>query len=287
MVQGEGQKCAKSQSRWAQWQACWRSAQRRRQHRRPRLAIIGTGPSTYHRAGPAGGADNSCATARLLHHQGGRHRRQPGWHGGGLPGTYAEQVVVTKRLNLFGTPGATVNAKGQTPLRSGRPSCPAASASASFVPAAPGSAVSRSPASFDAILVAASSHVWYRESAVDNGDVGVDINGSSWSPVTHNFSAHNEGGGFLVADDIGANSHNVVGWNIATRNPGGCGVIIAGHSTAGVRGNLVIDNWLSYNGTLKSSGGGAGVVIASEVPTRRWRTTSWSATTSGATAWPA
>jgi hypothetical protein len=58
----------------------------------------------------------------------------------------------------------------------------------------------------------------------------------------------------------------VVGWNTATRNPGGCGVIAAGHSTAGVRGTVVIDNWLSYNGTLKSSGGGAGVVIASEVP---------------------
>jgi hypothetical protein len=43
-------------------------------------------------------------------------------------------------------------------------------------------------------------------------------------------------------------------------------VIVAGHSTDGVRDNLVIDNWLSYNGTLKSSGGGAGVVIASEVP---------------------
>jgi hypothetical protein len=58
----------------------------------------------------------------------------------------------------------------------------------------------------------------------------------------------------------------VVGWNTATGNPGGCGVIIAGHSTSGVTYNLVIDNWLSDNGTLKSSGGGAGVVIASEVP---------------------
>ena len=96
--------------------------------------------------------------------------------------------------------------------------------------------------------------------------MGVDVNGSSYTQVTHNYSTRNEGGGFLVADDIGANSHNMVGWNTATRNPGGCGVIIAGHSTAGVRDNLVIDNWLSYNGTLKSSGGGAGVVIASEVP---------------------
>jgi hypothetical protein len=96
--------------------------------------------------------------------------------------------------------------------------------------------------------------------------VGVDVNGSSYTRVTHNYSTRNEGGGFLVADDIGPSSHNEVGWNTATRNPGGCGVIIAGHSTAGVRSSLVIDNWLSDNGTLKSSGGGAGVVIASAVP---------------------
>ena len=51
-----------------------------------------------------------------------------------------------------------------------------------------------------------------------NGDVGVDINGSkpSYTQVTSNYSTQNEGGGFLVADDIGPNSHNVVGWNTAT-----------------------------------------------------------------------
>jgi hypothetical protein len=98
-----------------------------------------------------------------------------------------------------------------------------------------------------------------------NGDVGVDINGSSYTQVTGNYSANNEGGGFLVTDDIGPSSNNVVGWNTATRNHGGCGVIVAGHSTDGVTHTLVTANWLSYNGTLKSSGGGAGVVIASEV----------------------
>ena len=53
---------------------------------------------------------------------------------------------------------------------------------------------------------------------------------------------------------------------MASDNPGGCGVILAGHSTAGVTDNLVAHNLLTDNGTLKSSGGGAGVVIATEVP---------------------
>ena len=53
---------------------------------------------------------------------------------------------------------------------------------------------------------------------------------------------------------------------MASYNPGGCGVIVAGHTTFGVSDNLISHNLLTYNGTLKSSGGGAGVVIATEVP---------------------
>jgi hypothetical protein len=93
----------------------------------------------------------------------------------------------------------------------------------------------------------------------------VDLNGSSWSAATGNVSRYNTGGGFLVADDIGPNGHNVISSNVASDNPGGCGVILAGHTTAGVRDNLVVHNLLTYNGTLKNSAG-AGVVIATPVP---------------------
>jgi Right handed beta helix region len=182
-------------------------------------------------------------------------------------GTYDEQVVVTKPLKLYGR-GATIDAKGQKPLKIGPQTLPGSIGIG--VLETSGVRVSGfrvTGASFDAILVGASTHVLVTGNYLwGNGDVGVDVNGSSYTQVTHNYSTRNEGGGFLVADDIGSSSHNVVGWNTATRNPGGCGVIVAGHSTSGVRGTVVIDNWLSYNGTLKSSGGGAGVVIASEVP---------------------
>jgi hypothetical protein len=182
-------------------------------------------------------------------------------------GTYDQQVVVTKSLKLYGR-GATIDAKGQKPLKIGPQTLPGSIGIG--VLGTSGVRVSGfrvTGAGFDAILVGASAHVLVTGNYLwGNGDVGVDVNGSSFTQVTHNYSTRNEGGGFLVADDIGSSGHNEVGWNTATRNPGGCGVIVAGHSTSGVRGTVVIDNWLSYNGTLKSSGGGAGVVIASEVP---------------------
>jgi len=180
-------------------------------------------------------------------------------------GTYDTQAVVLKPLNLIGRPGAVINAKGQKPL----PGLP--------VPGGSGVVVLKTHrvlvrglrvvnASFDAILVALSSHVRVaRNVLLHNGDVGVDLNGTSWSVADHNISKFNTGGGFLVADDVGRTSHDVISWNVASRNPGGCGVIVAGHSTSGVTDNLVTHNLLTYNGTNPKSPG-AGVVIATEVP---------------------
>jgi len=180
-------------------------------------------------------------------------------------GTYDTQAVVLKPLNLIGRPGAVINAQGQKPL----PGLP--------VPGGSGVVVLKTRqvvvrglrvvnAGFDAILVALSSHVRLaRNVLLHNGDVGVDLNGTSWSEADHNISKFNAAGGFLVADDVGRTSHDVISWNVASRNPGGCGVIVAGHSTSGVTGNLVAHNLLTFNGTNPKSPG-AGVVIATEIP---------------------
>jgi nitrous oxidase accessory protein NosD len=180
-------------------------------------------------------------------------------------GTYDTQAVVAKPLRLIGLPGAVINARGQKPLH-GLP-----------IPGGSGIVVIGTRnvlvrgftvvnAGGDAILVARSAFVQVsRNLLVNNGDVGVDFNGTSFSLADHNLSKFNAGGGFLVADDLGRTGHDVIAWNEATRNPGGCGVIIAGHSTAGVTSNLVARNLLTYNGTSKKSPG-AGVVIATEVP---------------------
>jgi len=183
-------------------------------------------------------------------------------------GTYHTEVVVAKPLSLIGRPGALIDARGQQPLKVGPATLPGSIGigvlGTSHVRV---SGFTVQHAGFDAILIARSSHVWASGNELQhNGDVGVDINGSSWSGASGNVSRHNTGGGFLIADDIGPSSHNVVAWNVASQNPGGCGVILAGHSTSGVTHNLVAHNLLTDNGTLKSSGGGAGVVIATEVP---------------------
>jgi nitrous oxidase accessory protein NosD len=183
-------------------------------------------------------------------------------------GTYDTQAIVTKPLTLAGQPGAHIDAKGQPPLKIGKIKLPG---SIGIGVLATSNVQVRgfnvTGAGFDAILVALSSHVSVSSNVLmHNGDVGVDLNGTSWSRVSRNISEHNAGGGYLVADDVGPTGHNVVAFNVASDNPGGCGVIVAGHSTAGVTDNLVEHNLLSYNGTLKSVGGGAGVVIATEVP---------------------
>jgi len=231
-------------------------------------AQASTGGTVYVSHSANHGVDHSCGTARYRDINTAIAAVGPGGTVVVCAGTYDEQVVVSKSLNLYGRGGATIDARGQKALKVGTVTLPGSVGIGVLgTRDVRVSGFRVTGAGFDAILVGASSHVSVSHNYLwGNGDVGVDINGSSYTQVTGNYSTHNEGGGFLVADDIGPSSHNVVGWNTATGNPGGCGVIIAGHSTSGVTYNLVIDNWLSDNGTLKSSGGGAGVVIASEVP---------------------
>jgi nitrous oxidase accessory protein NosD len=218
--------------------------------------------------GHSGRADTSCGTAGYSSINAAITAASSGGTVVVCPGTYDTQAIVSKPLNLLGRPGAVINAKGQKPLKIGPMTLPGSIGigvlETSNVRIRGFKVVN---AGFDAILIGLSSHVIASGNVLlNNGDVGVDINGSSWSQAIGNISEHNMGGGFLVADDVGPSSHNVVAWNVASDNPGGCGVIVAGHSTAGVTDNLVAHNLLTYNGTLKSSGGGAGVVIATEVP---------------------
>jgi nitrous oxidase accessory protein NosD len=232
------------------------------------VAQASAGTAYVSPSGTSGGSDTSCSTARYSDINTAIAATRSGGTVVVCRGTYDTQAIVSKPLNLIGKRGAVVNAKGQPPLTIG----PAK------LPGSVGIGVLQTKdvrvsgfrvvdAGFDAILVALSSHVSVSRNVLrHNGDVGVDLNGSSWSRVTRNVSKRNTGGGYLVADDVGPNSHNVVAWNVASHNPGGCGVIVAGHSTSGVTDNLVAHNLLTYNGTLKSSGGGAGVVIATEVP---------------------
>jgi hypothetical protein len=182
-------------------------------------------------------------------------------------GTYHTQAVISKPLRLIGE-RAVINAKGQKPVLSQLPGGSGIVVIHTHHVAVRGFTVRG--AGFDAILVALSSHVRVTRNVLEhNGDVGVDFNGSSRSVASHNVAKFDRGGGFLIADDVGPAHGNTVSWNVASRNPGGCGVIIAGHNAKfGVWNNWVSHNLLTENGTLPKSSG-AGVVIASEAPGER------------------
>jgi parallel beta-helix repeat protein len=220
-------------------------------------------------SGTSGAADTSCSTARYSAINAAITAAKSGGTVVVCKGTYDTQAIVSKPLSLVGRAGAVINPKGQPPLTIGTTklhgSIGIGVLSTKNVRV---SGFRVLDAGFDAILVARSSHVLVTGSVLThNGNVGVDLDGSSWSQATHNTAEFNTGGGYLVTDDIGPSSHNTVSYNVASHNPGGCGIILAGHSTFGVTRNLVAHNLLTSNGTVEGAeGAGAGVVIATEVP---------------------
>jgi hypothetical protein len=213
--------------------------------------------------GSARNAGNSCATARFRSINGAIAAVRS--HGSVIVcrGIYHTQAVIKKPLKLIGE-RAFIDAQGQKPVLPKLPGGSGIVVLGTHGVTIRGFKVTG--AGFDAILVALSSQVRVTHNVLEhNGDVGVDFNGTSRSVASRNVADFNHGGGFLVADDVGPARGNTVSWNVASHNPGGCGVIIAGHSKFGVRDNWVSHNWLTFNGTLPKAAG-AGVVIATEVP---------------------
>ncbi len=100
-------------------------------------------------------------------------------------------------------------------------------------------------AGFDAILVARSHHVLVQHNLLmHNGDVGVDFNGTTDSLARRNVSEFNQGGGFLIADDLGATHGNALNPKSA-----GAGVVIATEvKHERVSGNVVMGNVIYGNG---------------------------------------
>ncbi len=217
--------------------------------------------------GRGGNSDRSCATARYRHINQAIAAAPKGGTVIVCGGTYKVQAVVTKSLALIGRGNATIDARGQKPISKKLPGGSGVVVYGTRNVEVTGFTVKN--AGFDAILVGRSRRVLVSHNLLEhNGDVGVDFNGTSDSLATHNLSEFNKGGGFLIADDLGPTHYDAVTWNKATRNPGGCGVIIAGHSTSGVWGNYVAHNLITFNG-LNHKQPGAGVVIATEVKGER------------------
>jgi nitrous oxidase accessory protein NosD len=238
-----------------------------------------------------GDSDNPCRT--ITH---GVDAAQPDGSVEVGPGTYHEQVVVGKQLDLQGD-DAVIDASG---LQSGSGATLNAAALL-LTGKASGSSVEGFTvrgALGEGILVMGLSHVRIHDNTVTGNDLGtpatnayaecqpqgeipgdcgegVHLMSTSWSNVEDNEATDNSGG-FLVTDEFGPATGNRITGNLAKENSTDCGITLPSHNPnalsadgkrqpdkGGVYGNVVSGNTVVSNG-LK--GEGAGVLMAAAGP---------------------
>jgi nitrous oxidase accessory protein NosD len=204
------------------------------------------------------------------------------------PGTYKEDVTVTKPLSIEGI-HATVDATGYD----NGFTLPAPAAGTRIEGFTVENAVG------EGILLVTTSKVSIVDNTIENNDKGVrqahtyeecevtpqnpfpdcgealHLMGTSNSHIVGN-TVRDNAGGVLMTDETGPTDGNVVAHNQVLDNTADCGITLAGHnpaaapggtpnpSAAGVYNNLIEDNASVGNGV---AGEGAGVLLAADIPT--------------------
>jgi hypothetical protein len=215
------------------------------------------------------------------------------------PGTYHEDVVISKPLSLVAVPNTEtiIDARDRDNgiFVSGLAAAPKIGLAHVLV-----SGFTVRNADFEGILVANANYVTLADNHVSGNNRALDIGAGScngipafetnegddcgegihlmatWhASVVRNEVDHNAGG-ILVTDETGPSADNLISWNHVHDNPYDCGITMASHppatsliSTAmlpfGVRNNTVSHNVSAHNGT-EQPGAGAGIGIFAPFP---------------------
>jgi hypothetical protein len=214
------------------------------------------------------------------------------------PGTYHEDVIITKSLSLVGSGkhNTIIDALG---LSNGIYIDGLDSPGLSHVSV---TGLTVRNANYEGILVQNASSVTIADNVVHDNDrnlvisadtctglaeaapfetnegddcgEGIHLMGVDHSVIAGNFVHHNAGG-ILISDETAANHDNVITRNTVQDNPYDCGITLASHAAYaktgptpppyGIYHNTVSDNDSERNGT-GSSGGGAGVGLFAPGP---------------------
>jgi copper-binding protein NosD len=248
------------------------------------------------------GADRSCRSARFRTIQSAVNAARPGGTVVVCPGTYHEQVVLTKPVSLEGQ-RATIDEAGVTPtFQVTLPGLGTQTIYAAVVMVSSGirfSGFTVDHAQGEGILAAGLggdiSGISISDSAVVHNDLGfgvsnspyfqcaamgqapgdcgegVHFTGVAYSSIKDSFIAYNAGG-VLLSDDTGPTHGNLVAGNVVTGNKTDCGITVPGHnpnalsSTGQPQPSVagVYDNVIRGNVVTNNGvkGEGAGVLFA-------------------------
>jgi hypothetical protein len=209
------------------------------------------------------GADRSCRSAKFRTIQSAINAVRPGGTVVVCPGTYHEQVVVTKPVSLQGR-GATIDEAGVFPGLVLPPSLGSQRVWAAVVVVSSDvhfSGFTVRHAQGEGILAAGLggdiSGLSISRSAIVHNDLGfgfpkpkssyfecspagqipgdcgegIHLTGVAFSSITRNFVAFNSGG-MLISDETGPTHGNLVAGNIVTGNSTDCGITMPGHNPA-------------------------------------------------------
>lgn len=221
--------------------------------------------------GSAGRPDRSCGTAAYSVIQAAIEAAPA--HGAVVvcAGTYPGSITIDKSLTLQGEPGAVIDATGQ-PYGVGTTSSWVTIAGLTVenasdpTPGAPDDGIITAGFGSGGSPVTADHVTVVDDVTRNNVGSGIDINSTSYSVARDDNSSGN-GVGINVSNDLGvAASHNLIADNVSNDNPGGCGIVLADHTSTGVYDNRVTGNVADDNGlgtpSAPNASAGSGIIMA-------------------------